>query len=642
MLNDFTAKTVVGYQAWFKTSESKTGGWDHWSAGAAPKAGYGNQTFDVYPDVSDFPEEILYPTDYADLLSGKPALLYDGTSEEAIDTQVRWMQDYGIDGFAVSRFFTGTSEAEIQTRTKLDYMKEAAERYGRIFYMGYDLSGIGGYGEAGIKRLEADFVLNVEKKYVYSPNYAQAGGKPVVSLWGFQGSQFNRYPNTQNALSLIQWFQDRGYYVIGGCPDNNWATDTSDYKTVYEAIDMISPWTVGRYNNNNAVNYLTKKYTQDKAWIDAFNAQNPARVKSYLPTIHPGFSWANWASGSPNAVPRSAGKYLWDQAKVTAEYGFTSSFIAMFDELDEGTAVVKMAEDSFSIPADQYFVTGAADGNWVSSDFYLRLTAAVGELLRGERTAAAEVPIAYSEGPVFWRNSFEKRALTYKNNSGSFVTGLFRVDVGVPNGAVLENTNVTVSASDAVERAAVANTGTYSFALSGSTVHHAPSSLCYKIANTKITLQENTVLSYSLYAENTLGEQVYVDLIFDNGERLCDLQGGVNTRQGVAGDRVTVSIPVSGALAGRTVTAVAIAFEAETQGDFSAYIDDICIALSSQIAGDTDGDSTVNAQDLVCLKKALIGAVSKGNTDVNTDGKTDILDLVALRKKLAYTGDEVA
>ena len=254
MLNDFTAKTVVGYQAWFKTSESKTGGWDHWSAGVAPKAGYGNQTFDVYPDVSDFPEEILYPTDYADLLSGKPALLYDGTSEEAIDTQVRWMRDYGIDGFAVSRFFTGTSEAEIQTRTKLDYMKEAAERYGRIFYMGYDLSGIGGYGEAGIKRLEADFVLNVEKKYVYSPNYAQAGGKPVVSLWGFQGSQFNRYPNTQNALSLIQWFQDRGYYVIGGCPDNNWATDTSDYKTVYEAIDMISPWTVGRYNNNNAVN----------------------------------------------------------------------------------------------------------------------------------------------------------------------------------------------------------------------------------------------------------------------------------------------------------------------------------------------------------------------------------------------------
>ncbi|MBQ7725710.1 MAG: hypothetical protein IJT66_01050, partial [Clostridia bacterium] len=239
--NNFKDKSIVGYQAWFQASDSKTGGWNHWNSGAAPEGG--QQTFDIYPDVSDYPDSILHQTGYADLLNGQPAVLYDGTTEEAIDAQVKWMQEYGIDGFAVSRFYAGTSSVEIKARNKLDYMKEAAEKYNRLFYMGYDMSGIGGNGAAGIKRLESDFVLNVEKKYVPSPNYAQIDGKPVVSLWGFQGSEFNRYPNTENALSLIKWFHDRGYYVIGGCPDNNWARDNSDYAEVYRQIDMITPWT---------------------------------------------------------------------------------------------------------------------------------------------------------------------------------------------------------------------------------------------------------------------------------------------------------------------------------------------------------------------------------------------------------------
>ena len=126
----------------------------------------------------------------------------------------------------------------------------------------------------------------------------------------------------------------------------------------------------------NAKDYLTDKYKQDREYIDAFNAKNPHNPKSYMTTIFPGFSWANWATGPNNGIARYAGEFMWLQARLAAQYGFTSSFIAMFDEYDEGTSIAKMAEDSMSIPADQYFVTGAVDGKWVSSDFYLRLTGA--------------------------------------------------------------------------------------------------------------------------------------------------------------------------------------------------------------------------------------------------------------------------
>lgn len=438
--NNFKDKTVVGYQAWFQASDSQTSGWNHWNTGAAPAGS--QQTFDIYPDVSDYPDSILYQTGYANLLNGSPAVLYDGTTEEAIDVQVKWMQDYGIDGFAVSRFYSGTSAVEIKNRTKLDYMKEAAEKYGKLFYMGYDMSGIGGAGEAGIKRLESDFVLNVEQKFVTSPNYAQIDGKPVVSLWGFQGSEFNRYPNTENALSLIKWFHDRGYYVIGGCPDNNWAKDTSDYAEVYRQIDMITPWTVGRYGSGNVEDYCEDKYKQDREYIDAFNAENPDTPKSYMPTIFPGFSWANWATGPNNGIARNAGEFMWTQARLAAKYGFTSSFIAMFDEYDEGTSVAKMAEDSMSIPADQYFVTAAADGKWLSSDFYLRATAAVTKLLRNEIPDSETIPIPHATGPVYWRNGFERRFINYKTTSGQQVTALANLDVCIPDGKILNNSGI--------------------------------------------------------------------------------------------------------------------------------------------------------------------------------------------------------
>lgn len=580
-INNFKDKTVAGYQAWFQASDSKTSGWNHWNSGAAPEGS--QQTFDIYPDVSDYPDSVLFQTGYSNLLNGQPAVLYDGTTEEAIDVQVKWMKDYGIDGFAVSRFYAGTSAVEIKVRNKLDYMKEAAEKYDRLFYMGYDMSGIGGAGLAGIKRLQSDFVLNVEKKYVTSPNYAQIDGKPVVSLWGFQGSEFNRYPNTENALILIDWFHDRGYYVIGGCPDNNWAKDTSDYAEVYRRIDMITPWTVGRYGNGNAEEYLDDKYKQDREYIDAFNAENPDTPKSYMPTIFPGFSWANWATGPHNGIPRLAGEFMWTQARLARKYGFTSSFIAMFDEYDEGTSVAKMAEDSMSIPSDQYFVTGAADGKWLSSDFYLRATAAVAKLLRKEIPDSKTIPIPHATGPIYWRNGFERRFINYKTTSGQFVTALANIDVCVPNGEILsyigiEDMNFFDIAEDPYA-SGYTTTGEYSLNINGIAKPSGNESMFYfKLADTDITVHDNMVLQYNLRPENELGGHVFIDLIFSDGSLLSEINGSATkAERGTIGKWSEVTFNIPSSMSGKKITSVVAAYDYAYAGEFNAYIDDVII-----------------------------------------------------------------
>jgi hypothetical protein len=600
--NNFRDKTIVGYQAWFKTDKSLTVGWDHWNTGSAPSSG--NQRFDVYPDISDYPDSILYQTGYSNCLDGSPAVLYDGTSQEAIDIQVKWLRDYGIDGFAVSRFYAGACNIELPGRNKLDYMKEAAEKYNRIFYMGYDISGIGAGGAASIKRLEEDFVLNVEKKFVTSPNYAQVDGRPVVSLWGFQGSQFNRYPNAENALSLITWFQERGYYVIGGVPDNNWANDTSDYKAVYEAIDMITPWTVGRFNNSNATAYLTGKYVQDRAWLDAYNEAHPSNQKDYLPTISPGFSWANWAtSGRPNSTPRNAGAFIWEQARLAKYYGFSSSFIAMFDEYDEGTAIAKQAEDSFVIPSDQYFVTTSADGWWLSSDFYLRTVGNAVKMLKGTTPLTDTNPTIYSEGPLLYRNGFESR---YVNCNEERYRGIYPIDPCFKNEAEVTATNVSNDSVTIVDEKA--KTGSYSAKITGTATSDS-GVYDYKFSESNVEIQNGTTISFDKYTSTEQGKYITVDIVCTDGTRasVSTLNAAATQPKGTVGSWTNHEIVIGkGDMLGKTVSTINFKYQGNAAGEFTAFFDNIVIengepivigtndlhttAVQTSIASPNDGD----------------------------------------------------
>jgi hypothetical protein len=62
------------------------------------------------------------------------------------------------------------------------------------------------------------------------------------------------------------------------------------------------------------------------------------------------------------------------------------AYVAMFDEVDEATAIFKCTNDAPAV--DGGFVTYEG----LPSDFYLKLTGAGGKLLRGEIPATDDLP----------------------------------------------------------------------------------------------------------------------------------------------------------------------------------------------------------------------------------------------------------
>lgn len=63
------------------------------------------------------------------------------------------------------------------------------------------------------------------------------------------------------------------------------------------------------------------------------------------------------------------------------------------------------------------------------------------------------------------------------------------------------------------------------------------------------------------------------------------------------------------------------------------------INSSAAVLGDVNGDSKRNADDMVILRKMLLGAEDSLQAgDVNQDKKVDIIDLVRLKKQIS-SGD---
>ena len=63
---------------------------------------------------------------------------------------------------------------------------------------------------------------------------------------------------------------------------------------------------------------------------------------SYAPTVWPGFSWYNLKDNEiSNKIPRNKGEFFWKQIAGAMESGAEMIYVAMFDEIDEGTAIFK-------------------------------------------------------------------------------------------------------------------------------------------------------------------------------------------------------------------------------------------------------------------------------------------------------------
>jgi hypothetical protein len=166
--------------------------------------------------------------------------------------------------------------------------------------------------------------------------------------------------------------------------DRDAVSDPKLHQTL-ELSGIISPWAVGRYGRpEEAERQITQVHAEDAAWCQT-------RGKSYLPVIFPGFSWANLMASRDqqarlNAFPRLGGRFLWSQAMQRIHLGSTMLYVAMFDEMDEGTAIFKCTDD---VPASPH---GFLSYEGLPSDHYLWLTGEIGRVLRREKPMSEELP----------------------------------------------------------------------------------------------------------------------------------------------------------------------------------------------------------------------------------------------------------
>ena len=197
-----------------------------------------------------------------------------------------------------------------------------------------------------------------------------------------------------NANVLIEFLQNDTEYgqnaVMLGVP-THWRTlqgDTVSNKKLHDLIkmaDVTSPWTVGRYSSPESVRqYGEKTLREDVRWAHENGID-------FMPVVFPGFSWKNLmhtrgVEKPLGAIPRLKGEFLWSQVIGAKEAGANMIYVAMFDEVDEGTAIFKCTNDP--PVGDIEFLT--YDG--LPSDHYLWLTGKIGELLRGELASHRQLP----------------------------------------------------------------------------------------------------------------------------------------------------------------------------------------------------------------------------------------------------------
>jgi Glycosyl hydrolase family 99 len=119
-----------------------------------------------------------------------------------------------------------------------------------------------------------------------------------------------------------------------------------------------------------------------------------ARRVDYAPCISAGFSWYNMhhhgrgdnAMLYPlNQIPRQQGRFYWSEISGAIDAKATMLYVAMFDEMDEGTAIFKCTSQP---PTNARFVSYEN----VPPDYYLWLTGEAGKMLRGEIQFSSRIP----------------------------------------------------------------------------------------------------------------------------------------------------------------------------------------------------------------------------------------------------------
>jgi hypothetical protein len=379
----FQNRVMVGYQAWFLTpgsgAESDWETWQHWSSGRRmlSKESF---TFDMWPDLSEY--EQLYPTEleYPD---GAPVRVYSNLDYSTVDLHFKWMKEYNISGAHLQRQIGALPKARSYRDPITRHVMKAAEKHERTFTVML-CNNIKKGDKSHLGKIPDEWRHLVDNlKVTQSPSYLRKDGLPVVPIWGCGFA--NRVADTPaDWHRLIDWFKNNPEpryraYLIGGVP-NKWRTQQGAcdpdpaWQEVWKRFDCIQPWQVSN-----------KDMAADKARCDEMGID-------YMPVIFPGSS-AEHIGRKFNNRPREGGRRFWSSATAAISAGAELLYIGMFDEIDEGTAIYKLAPTQRDIPKGLKLVTLDQEGLEVPNDWYLRLTGEFNRMVSGQIPSRKDMPL---------------------------------------------------------------------------------------------------------------------------------------------------------------------------------------------------------------------------------------------------------
>ncbi len=383
-------KVMCGYQGWFAVpSDSINRGWYHYQKSGVFQPG--KCSVDLWPDVSELDADERYATSFV-LSDNSTAYVYSSQNRKSVVRHFKWMRDYGIDGVFIQRFVTEVNGAGLQQfNNVLAACRIGANQYGRSFAIMYDLS--------GMQANQMSLVMNdwktlVDKQKITKDSaYIYHNGKPVVAIWGIGFNDSRKY-TLPECQTLIDFFKKDTTYggctVMVGVPtywqimDKDAVKDTALLTTIKKA-DIVSPWFVGRPAvPDDATNLVKNVLAPNITWCKQYNLE-------YMPVVFPGFSWYNMNAGTLNQIPRLKGKFLWRQYYEYIKAGSTMLYQAMFDEMDEATAIFKCTNNTPT--GASLFVTYEG----LPSDYYLKMVGAGSKMLRGEIALKDTIPVSVTD-----------------------------------------------------------------------------------------------------------------------------------------------------------------------------------------------------------------------------------------------------
>jgi hypothetical protein len=397
---------VAGYQGWFTCpgdgapASDGAPGWSHWFFPGTDAGNPNSLAGDQWPDTSELGPGERCPTSFH-LSTGVPAFLFSDQNPKTVARHFTWMRQYDIDGAAMQRFTWKVARPDLRNvyDKVLANARAAAEVERRGFFVMYDISGVNMRGSDAAEIIKRDWHhLTEELHLTDSPAYMFDHGKPVVAVWGFGFKDRDISPD--QAMEIIRFLHsgNKPATVIGGVPtswrvlgsDGRWPDSQTqpEWASVYRALDVISPWTVGRFRDDASAD----AYMRYRLLGDVEEAQRLGI--RYMPVVFPGFSWRHGAGrtkGAPvNEIPRRCGAFYKRQIKNALGSGAQMLFTAMFDEIGEATAIFKIAAEPGGTPAGTDFLALDADGcSNATSDMYL--------VLAGQATRALRLSVEESK-----------------------------------------------------------------------------------------------------------------------------------------------------------------------------------------------------------------------------------------------------